>query len=105
MSLERAITCGMVVWVRFQSSSNSSVHRLDFRSGFLDASPIVAAKADMQWALNVSFSPRSAAVKIGQSDIEARHIAVDIMSTAQVSRDVLTSTWCFRRVLACLLVS
>ena len=71
----------------------------------MDASPIVAAKADMQWALNVSFSPRRAAVKIGLSGIVARHIAVDIMSTAQVSRDVLTSTWCFRRFLASLLVS
>ena len=94
----------MVVWERVQSCSNSSVHRLDFRSGFLDASPIVAAKADMQWALNV-FSPRSAAVKISLSGIEARHIAVDIISTAQASRDVLTSTWCCRRFLACLLVS
>ena len=71
----------------------------------MDLSLIVAAKADKQWALKDSFSPSSAEVKIGRSGIEARHIAVAIISTAQVSRDVLTSTWCFRRFLACLLIA
>ena len=80
--------------VRSQSCSNSFVHRLDRSSGLLGLSLIDAAKADRQWALNVSFSPSNAAVKMGRSGIEARHIAVAIMSTAQVSRDVLTFTWC-----------
>ena len=66
---------------------------------------MAAATADMQSALNIFFSPSSAAVKIGRSGEEARHITVDIISVARVSRDVLTSTWCFRRCVACRLVS
>ena len=105
MSLARATSCGRDVWVRFQRCSNSSVHKLGLGSCFLDVSLMVAATADMQWAFNVLFSPNSDAVKKGQSGVEARRITVDIISVARVSRDVLTSTWCFRRCVAYLLVS
>ena len=102
--LARATICGVIEDARHQSRCSGSGCGSVSCSGLSGGEPVaLEAIADKQYALNVRSSPRIAAIKIGWLSREAKHIAVDSISMADLSGSV-TSMRRAKRISACWVV-